>query len=589
MPLVFRLLYAGALALSVSTPVLISPGCHSTQISGSQHLPELPREYVDTSYVKPTGKIITVSASGDFQAALDKARPGDVITLQSGAVYTGNFVLPAKSGGDWITVESSATNSMLPKPGNRVSPADAINMPKLEATSGSVLTAAPGANHYRLIGLEIRPGVPQASMMHKALSWVEGKLQDSVTSASGGAPSNAVFLENLVSFGANDTSSEMLPNHIIFDRCYIHGDAVVGARRGIALNASYAAVIDSYLSNFKEVGADSQAILVWNGPGPFKIVNNYLEASGENVMFGGQDPTIPGLVPSDIEIRGNYFAKPLTWKISDPTYLGTPWSIKNLFELKNASRVLVDGNLFEYNWAQSQDGFSILFTVRDQDGTAPWSIVSDVTFTNNVVRHVASGINILGRDNDYESQQAQRILIANNLFDDVGGDWGDGTLLLIGSSAIDVTFRHNTSLQTGTIVFGDGNPDPGFTFTDNITPNNQYGIIGSNTGVGKETLAHYFPGGDVRKNVIVGGVAGVYPPDNYFPKSLSAVGFENLTAHDYSLAGSSSYIHKASDGTAIGADMHRLCTALSSSGQQLSNSVASCGGTKNSEQSGDKI
>ena len=69
------------------------------------------------------------------------------------------------------------------------------------------------------------------------------------------------------------------------------------------MNSARTAVVDSYLSNLHEVGADSQAIAGWNGPGPFKIVNNYLEGAGENVMFGGADPRIPNLVPSDIEIR----------------------------------------------------------------------------------------------------------------------------------------------------------------------------------------------------------------------------------------------------------------------------------------------
>ena len=60
-------------------------------------------------------------------------------------------------------------------------------------------------------------------------------------------------------------------------------------------------------------------------------------------MFGGGDPAIRDLVPSDIEIRGNHFFKPRAWRQGDPAYAGTAWSVKNLFELKNASRVLVDG------------------------------------------------------------------------------------------------------------------------------------------------------------------------------------------------------------------------------------------------------
>ena len=121
-------------------------------------------------------------------------------------------------------------------------------------------------------------------------------------------------------------------------------------------------------------------------------------------MFGGGDPSIPNLVPSDIVITRNHLSKPLRWKKDDPSFEGTEWAVKNLFELKNARRVLVDGNLLEYNWPQAQNGFAILFTVRNQDGGAPWSVIEDVTFSNNVVRHVAAGINILGRDDNHQER-----------------------------------------------------------------------------------------------------------------------------------------------------------------------------------------
>jgi hypothetical protein len=58
--------------------------------------PELPRLYVNTTYVPPTGRTLAVSTGGDFQAALNAAQLGDVITLQAGATFTGPFTLPAK-------------------------------------------------------------------------------------------------------------------------------------------------------------------------------------------------------------------------------------------------------------------------------------------------------------------------------------------------------------------------------------------------------------------------------------------------------------------------------------------------------------
>ncbi|HEY1992187.1 MAG TPA: hypothetical protein VGH71_06960, partial [Gammaproteobacteria bacterium] len=321
---------------------------------------------------------------------------------------------------------------------------------------------------------------------------------------------------------------------------------------------------------------DAQAISTWNGPGPYKIVDDYLEAAGENVMFGGQDPSIKGLVPSDIEVRGNLFTKNLSWKSGAPGYQGTNWQVKNIFELKNAQRVLVEGNVFQYNWAQAQTGYSILFTVRDQDGGAPWSVVQDVTFRDNVVAHVANGINILGNDDDYHSLPAQRILIANNLFEDVGVSWGPGILLLMDNGSQDVTFTHNTALQTGTLVYGDGKPDLGFTYTDNIAFQNQYGMIGTNHAPGLSSINAFFPGVQLRRNAIIGASSSEYPSDNFFPHSIKAVGFNGAENQDYRLAPGSAYKAEADDGGDIGVDVDELCSAMDRYGAQLTRTVPSC-------------
>src|SRR5690606_35569096 len=45
-----------------------------------------------------------------------------------------------------------------------------------------------------------------------------------------------------------------------------------------------------------------------------RIINNHLEAAGENILFGGADPKIPDLVPSNIEIRNNHFYKNPAWR-----------------------------------------------------------------------------------------------------------------------------------------------------------------------------------------------------------------------------------------------------------------------------------
>ena len=486
-------------------------------------LPEPPRAEVDTRMPAAGGTVHRVAANGDLRKALGAAAPGDVIQLEAGATYTGPFELPAKSGTGWIVITGSAQDR-LPAPGTRVRPADAAHMPKIVTkNTDPAITTASGAHHFRFVGIEI-------------------------------APTRGVFTQNLVLLGREETAADKLPHHIVFDRCIIRGDPDRGGRRGIAMNSASTAVIDSHLADFKEVGADSQAIGGWNGPGPFAIVNNYLEAAGENVMFGGADATIPNLTPSDIVVRGNHLAKPVAWR-------GRSWSVKNLFELKHARRVVIEGNLFENNWPAAQNGFSILFTVRNQDGTNPWATVEDVRFANNVVRNVAAGVNILGQDDNRPSQQAKRILIDNNVFYEVGTKpWGgNGTLVMLLGTTQDVVVQRNTALQTGAIVFAEGAGHRGFVFRDNVVPANDIGISGTGTGPGRVTLDKYFPSAVVTGNVIVGASSKDYPSGNHFPGSVKTVGFVDPSRGRLRLTARSPYRGKS--GTP-GADFDALATTV---------------------------
>jgi GT2 family glycosyltransferase len=493
--------------------------------------PEGPRESVDAATIPRTTRRIQVPKGGDLQRALDQAQPGDHIELENGATYQGRYRLRHKQGDGWIVVTSAAAGG-LPAPGERVNPSQAPRMAKLRASSGAVITADAGAHHYRFVGVEI-------------------------------SPSDGTWLNTLVQLGDDQDDPARLPHHIVFDRCYLHGDPKKGSRRGIALNSRHSAVINSYLADFKEVGADSQAIAGWNGPGPFTISNNYLEAAGENVMFGGADPAIQGLVPSDIHVTHNHLAKPLRWRKEHQDFEGTPWTVKNLFELKNARRVVIDGNLFEYNWPDAQNGFAILLTVRNQSGNAPWSVVEDVVFANNLVRHAAAGINILGRDDNYPSEQTRRIAIRGNLFVDIGGRWGSGRLFQLLDGTLDISISHNTAFQSGSAVFGgDHAPHAGFVFENNVVLHNQYGISGSGTGTGRPTLERYFPGAVVRRNLLVGGDATIYPRDNFFPATLDQAGFLEGTDGAYRRSPTRRYRGAATDGLDIGADVEAVTSAM---------------------------
>ena len=525
------------------TATAVSAGQTPERIGGGRK-PAPPAVLLDTEYVRPTGRTISVSGTGDMaarslQAALDSARSGDVISIEPGSTITGNFVLPEKQGTGWTVIRSAAADDKLPGAGVRAKPADASAMPKLVSPNADpVIRTAPGAHHYRFIGIEF-------------------------TVAPGWAQNHGLIL--LGDGGSSQTSPASIPHDLIIDRCYIHGNPEVNLRRAIALNSAATAIVDSHISDIHEAGADSQAICGWNGPGPFKIVNNHLEAAGENAMFGGADPRIRDLVPSDIEFRRNYCVKPLSWMRQHASYAGKRWSVKNLFELKNARRVVIDGNLFENNWVDGQSGFAVLFTVRNQEGTAPWSVVEDIVFTNNVVRHSAAGINFLGRDDNYPSQQVKRVLIRNNLFDDIGGkQWGSNGRFLQIVETVDVEVDHNTVFQTGNIITAYGNANQGFVFTNNIAPHNEYGVMGDGSSVGNSTLDKYFPGRVFRKNVIAGGRSSVYPSENFFPAAIDDAGFVDRAGGNYTASGSSPYRNAATDGKSIGCEIDRLKEAFNS-------------------------
>ena len=120
----------------------------------------------------------------------------------------------------------------------------------------------------------------------------------------------------------------------------------------------------------------------------------------------------------------------------------------------------------------------------------------------------------------------------------------------------------NTALQTGSIVTAEGPPNPGFIYRDNIAPHNASGIVGTGTAFGLSTHATFFPGGTFRRNVIAGGHADRYPPDNFFPPTLDDVGFMDRSRGDYRLGPQSVYRKAATDGRDVGADFGRLHEAL---------------------------
>jgi hypothetical protein len=283
-------------------------------------------------------------------------------------------------------------------------------------------------------------------------------------------------------------------------------------------------------------------------------------------MFGGAPATVPDLVPTGIQFRRNYVVKPLSWYFNDPSYAGIHWTVKNLFELKNARQVIVEGNVFEGNWTDAQAGRAIAFTPRPSD-SGVWAVVEDVFFQHNIVRNVGSGINLLGADQEPAPTETRlrRVKVVNNVWEVDGPRFGsNGAFATVINKTEDVTIEHNTVVQTNQIIATDYAPNTRFIYRNNITRHNEYGIFGSGVGIGNPSLTHYFPGSIVTGNVIAkevnapGNAESLYPAGNFFPQSMQAIGFVDFDRGNYRLRPGSRFRSTATDGTDPGADFDKL-------------------------------
>ena len=296
------------------------------------------------------------------------------------------------------------------------------------------------------------------------------------------------------------------------------------------------------------------AVAVCNGPGPYEISNNYLEGAGYSIIFGGCPNGIIGVVPSDITFTRNHLFKPLSWQREK-------WIVKNIFEVKMGRRMKIEGNVFENNWTSSQSGFGILFTVRGDGKDAagkPFSLIEDINFTNNIVINSSHGINILGKDDNFQNAgYGRRFVFRNNLFLKV-----PGRLFQFLQGPDDVLIEKNTSVSQTFVVMSE-NATTGFVMRDNIFALGEYGIFGSGLGSGNNVLTANFPNAMVRFNGFFGSGAEWHPTGNTYLKTVEDVKFVNLAQGDYRLQAGSPLRGKGLNGGDPGVNMDTLLAATS--------------------------
>jgi uncharacterized protein YjdB len=467
-----------------------SPGGTGT-LQAIATLAELPRASVATTYPTPARQV-RVAAGANLQTAIDAAQPGDELLLAPGATFTGNFYLPDKGAStSWITIRTDVSDAAIGAPGTRMTPSRAAsaNLAKiLTPNNAAAIATGLSAHHYRLTGLEIS-GTSAASDINGIVRLGDGS-----------------SAQNSLALVAHD---------LVVDRAYVHGQTTQWVRRCISLQSATSAVVDSWISDCHSNNGDSQGIVGWNGPGPFLIKNNHIEGGHQGVFFGGADPFITNLSPSDITILGNHITRPVTWS--------GIWQTKTIIETKNARRMLLEGNVIENVWVSAQAGYALLLKSENQSGTAPWSQSTDITVRYNKIRNIGSGINIAANPGWATAVPAARISIYDNTIDNLGVApyAGDGIPLQILGGTYDVIVAHNSWSNAGNQAISfDGGASTRTVIHSNIIPHGAYGVKGSGTGDGISTLNVYAPGGVFSYDAIVGGICTSYPTTTSCPSSI---------------------------------------------------------------------
>ena len=572
-------------------------------VDGPATLPQLTVNSAMADTPAP-GNVIQVPLTG-LQASLNAANCGDTLMLQPGLNYSGNFVLPNKNcdNNHWVIIRSATADSNLPPEGTRINPcyAGVTSLPgrpafscptpgvmaKVSAVkSAAAFALASGAGYYRIgPGLEITRPVGTG-----------------------------------LNYGLIEPSTQSPADHLVIDRDWIHGTTHDETTRGIFLSGiTYVGIVDSYLNDFHCIAgigtcSDAQAISGGTGQlvqGTWKIENNFIEASTENILFGGVLNN--SATPSDIVIRKNHLFKPLLWMPGQPGFTGgletatakcngwdptgsigqCPFVVKNLFELKNAQRVLFEDNILEYTWPGfTQHGNAILMSGLNPPGAYSTVSLADITIRHNRIAHTTSGFVVANMGtNGVPNLPVARVSSHDNIFDDLGPAYYNGDSSVTSNLPYqlnscngctplqNISIDHNTMiLQTPKIglILGATAPNllQGINFSDNIVTTNSGLAV---TGVGANGPCGNYGATNLARinsclanpytfagNILI-GATGTWPTGNTLVSDATTVGFTNYNngiGGDYTLLSTSPYKGKATDGTDPGANVALVNQAI---------------------------
>jgi hypothetical protein len=251
----------------------------------------------------------------------------------------------------------------------------------------------------------------------------------------------------------------------------------------------------------------------------------------------------------------------------------------------------------ENSWGGfSQTGFSILLTPKNQNSPVNSSLcplcrVTDVTIRDCWIAHVASGLQIatVFEKGGEPSAAGERYSIHDVVIDDINGKqyggFGAFMVLITNQPTLkDVRLDHITAVINPRVFMNVGVKQAhiqNFVFTNNLVGANEQELTSTSGGpencvfqptkVGPATiLKNCFDGITFSNNAIINGSGG-WPPGNFNPKDLDAVGFvKNASGLDAfrlcrekssSCKGPSKYASAGTDHKDLGADIDAIISA----------------------------
>jgi hypothetical protein len=512
-----------------------------------------PRTLLNTdTFPTRTGTLRNVTNDATLQAAINAAVPGDWIIVAAGN-YLGDYrdAFPVKAGdllpggnGVIVVMGKQTYDSIDPFTGKPtvhpplVRVTSNANMPRFLNTRslGSFRVAGP-TRGWRFVGLSFEQDVSLLDSGH----FVE--IGDGTTAQN---------------------SATLCPSNVILDRCWFNGHPMSNTKHCVELNGKASGVIDcGFGTDIHHNGSESHVICGYNGPGPFRIINNGIVGGSQFIFFGGATSLCGA--PADIECRWNDCTRPDSWNpahpsfarngyytpglpVDDPNYNDGVWQVKCGIEAKFVQYGLFEGNRVRNCWPAGQQGAAFLLKAESYGTGATFGYTHDVMERCNLVEQCGFGVNIAGVDNVEPAYPPANVASVGSIIK-IGAQYfnaSENPFYSIGFCR-DARIIHVTCIAEGVVgqaialpgafaagtVNGDGKAD-GLYIADSIFDETNYGWKGTDAGEG--ILSTVAPGSVAVGNVIV-DMGGTYPAGTTQLATRAQIGFTDDANNDFSLYG----------------------------------------------------